>query len=103
MRKNSEGLSINRAAASAIVAAIGIAMISGPAEAYVCKASLTVRNASAVAQANALSAARAAWSNAAQTRYGIAWSVWTLAQQKVQHCSQSGGMWTCSAQAKPCR
>ena len=103
MRKNSKGLSFNHVAASAIVAAIGLAMISGPAQAYVCKASLTIRNASAVSQANALSAARAAWSSAAQARYGIAWGVWTLAQQKVQHCSKSGGMWTCSAQAKPCR
>ena len=94
---------IRGVAATAIVAAIGATVVSAPAAAYVCKAGFTIRSASAVVQSNALSAARTAWSAAVQTRYGISWSVWTLAQQKVQHCSQSGGVWTCNAQAKPCR
>ncbi len=90
-----------------VFALAGGAMVSLPigasAAAYVCKPAYIVRSASAPVQSNALSMARSAWSSAAGARYGISWQVWALAQNKSQHCSKSGGIWTCNASAKPCR
>ena len=95
-----------RHAAIAVLVGAGMAAllpIGASAEVYVCKPAYVVRSASAVVQSNALSLARSAWSSAAAARYGISWQVWTLAQNKSQHCTQSGGVWTCNASAKPCR
>ncbi len=90
----------------ALAALVGAAVTGVPvaasAAAYVCKPYI-VRSASAPVQSTALSMARTSWSSAAGTRYGISWQVWALAQNKSQHCTKSGGIWTCNASAKPCR
>ena len=88
----------------AAIALAGGAMVSLPisasAAAYVCKPAYVVRSASAAVQSNALSMARSAWSAAAAARYGVSWQVWALAQNKSQHCTKSGGVWTCNASAR---
>ncbi len=92
---------LRAAAAAGMAAVIGTALPAGRAEAHSCKPQI-VRNASAVREENALSMARSAWSTAAANRYGPAWQVWELAESKSQHCTASGGEWTCNAVAKPC-
>lgn len=43
------------------------------------------------------------WMSFTALEYGDNWGRWSLAASKAMNCSQSGGNWSCSAEARPCR
>jgi len=48
-------------------------------------------------------AAISAWSAFVDLEYGSAWASYRKAGSKKMTCSQSGGGWGCSVEARPCR
>jgi hypothetical protein len=51
----------------------------------------------------AQAAAIGAWTDFTAWEYGTSWGRYSLAVGKSMSCSQSGGSWSCSTQARPCR
>jgi len=45
----------------------------------------------------------ASWSSFTGFEYGSSWGRYTLAASKVMDCGQSGGGWSCSIRARPCK
>jgi hypothetical protein len=43
------------------------------------------------------------WADFTILEYGGAWGSWRLAAGKSMKCGNSGGGWSCSAEARPCR
>jgi hypothetical protein len=54
----------------------------------------------------ALSKSKSNWTTRVKDKYGLAWSVYKIAQAKSQSCSKTtiGGVkkWNCERSAKPC-
>lgn len=90
-------------AAAGAAVAIAARWSATPAQAYQCKntphQAVGVRHAKGMASV----AARQNWSATATTQYGLSWSVWPIAQNKVSDCVQlNTGKWRCLASANPC-
>lgn len=47
--------------------------------------------------------AASGWMSFTALEYGDNWGRWSLAASKTMNCSQSGGNWSCNAEARPCR
>ena len=47
--------------------------------------------------------AAANYSSFTAWEYGDQWGSWRLAAGKTASCSQAGGGWSCSIEARPCR
>ena len=47
--------------------------------------------------------AAASYTSFTALEYGDAWGSWRLAAGRTTNCSQSGGSWSCSIEARPCR
>ena len=47
--------------------------------------------------------AASGWSGFTAWEYGNNWGSWNLAASKTMNCSQSGGSWSCSSEARPCK
>lgn len=45
----------------------------------------------------------ASWAGFTDLEYGSAWASWRLAASKGVNCTPSGGAWSCSIEARPCR
>ena len=45
----------------------------------------------------------ASWADFTILEYGGAWGSWRLAASKSMKCGNSGGSWSCAAEARPCR
>jgi hypothetical protein len=61
---------------------------------------------SSTAQANRKAAeanAVGSWADFTILEYGGAWGSWRLAASKGMKCGSSGGGWSCSVEARPCR
>jgi len=43
------------------------------------------------------------WRQFTAGEYGLAWHSYKMAASKAMKCSESGGMWSCHATARPCR
>ncbi len=102
MQKDWTRIRLAALAAAVIATAMATPPMETRAAVQTCKSAYIVRSASAIPQSSALSLARTAWSSAAAAHYGITWQVWAFARNKSQHCTQSGGVWTCNARAQPC-
>lgn len=61
---------------------------------------------SSTSQANRKAAEASAvvsWADFTILEYGGAWGSWRLAASKSMQCGNTGGSWSCSAEARPCR
>src|SRR5262249_8176663 len=54
-------------------------------------------------QRRALASATRDWAGFPAWEYGTRWGSWNLAAGKTSNCDQSGGSWSCTVEARPCR
>ena len=99
---------MKRALLAAGLAAILAGASAMPAAAYQCKNfSVTGNGSTHVKKPQAEKNAIAAWSQAAKSSYGQAWSVWGIAKAKRVDCRGQLGTnnppFRCKAKAKPCK
>lgn len=88
-------------AATAATAAMLISL-SGPAEAYKCKATFTKAEAIHKLRIKSAASARGLWAGKVKGTYGLPWSVWNIASGKAVSCSHTGAAYYCVARARPC-
>lgn len=90
---------------------LAIALLAGspqPAAAYQCKhimvkAGNSVTNHKAKKKIWAQRIAVSGWTRRVKSKFGQAWSVWSIANNKSISCSKTGATWHCVAKAKPCK
>ena len=93
-------------AGSAISAAIANALHSARYErGFICYSDHFHYGSSGVqsTRAKAERAAAGSWSSFVDFEYGPAWANYGRAGSKKMTCSQSGGGWDCSVEARPCK
>ena len=54
-------------------------------------------------KSKAMAAAAHAWSEFTALEYGAEWASFSRAAGKAVSCSDSGGAWSCSVSARPCK
>ena len=85
-----------------------LAAAAQPAAAYQCK-HLTVKAGNSVTNPKAkkkIWAERIAvsgWTRRVKSKYGLTWSVWSIAKSKSVSCNKSGITWHCVAKGRPCK
>ncbi len=93
---------IAKIAASTLAAATLFAFV-GSAEAYQCKAQNEAANGKAIGQNLALNRSKANWTKSVKGKFGLEWSVYTIASAPSQNCAKNGAMYQCTVVAKPCK
>jgi hypothetical protein len=95
-------MSLLRKLGPLVVASVAIVGFSATADAYQCR----TKNETVVVpdpnQGTALATAHAAWTASVKSKYGLPWSVWSIAAQPVQSCSPAGSGYQCMVRARPC-
>jgi hypothetical protein len=92
----------NRAVACAAATILAFAFAAEGAQAYQCKTSFVQAEALGNTKVKALKSAKTAWSADVNGKYGLAWSVWTIAASKSQDCGWTNTKFYCIIKAKPC-
>ncbi|MCG8561947.1 MAG: hypothetical protein MI824_19290 [Hyphomicrobiales bacterium] len=85
------------------IANVVVSMMAAPAHAYQCKGGFTTAAAVHPNKSAATSQAVQNWPAVAKGKYGLAWSVWKIAENKGVGCFAVGANWQCVAKAKPCK
>ena len=88
--------------------AVAAAMLAGAtagADAYQCRAKSESTVMVGVNQPTAAALGQAAWSSKVKTKFGLEWSVWSIAANPQQACAPAGGggSFQCATIAKPCK
>ena len=92
----------NRAIAYAAAAIVLLGFAASGAQAYQCKSSSLQAEALGKPKFKAMKSAKNFWSAAAKDKYGLAWSVWNIAESKSTDCDFTGNQWYCIVKAEPC-
>ncbi len=86
------------AAASALLVGFTVG-----ASAYQCKAASETAAFVSPSAATAMHTSRVVWSAKVKQKFGLEWSVWSIAQNPVQNCMNGAGGTQCIVIAKPCK
>ena len=96
-------VAILRTLAPLAAAATLLVGFTAGASAYQCRTQPELSVGSAVNQGTAIMLGRALWSNSVKAKYGLEWSVWSIAVAPSQNCAAAGGGVQCVISAKPCK
>ncbi len=102
MFKSISTKALKSAIAASFVIASSSFLFTAPAQAYQCKPSYRIGVGTAHGKFMAKARARSKWTSSTKGAYGLAWSVWNIANPKSFNCSKQGSKWRCAAYAKPC-
>ena len=90
-------------AAPLAVASIMLVGITSGASAYQCKSQIQGINVVGPNHATALAIGKSMWTSKVQSKFGLEWSVWTIAATPMQNCGPASGGVQCVLTAKPCK
>ncbi len=90
-------------AAPLAVASIMLVGITSGASAYQCKSQPQGVNVVGPNYATALAIGQSTWTSKVRSKFGLEWSVWSIAATPMQNCGPAGGGFQCVLTAKPCK
>ncbi len=93
---------IATAAPLAVASVLLVGATSG-ASAYQCKSQPQGVNVVGPNHATGLAIGKSAWTSKVQSKFGLEWSVWTIAATPTQNCGPASGGFQCVLTAKPCK
>jgi hypothetical protein len=86
-----------------LAASVLLVGFTGGASAYQCKTQAVAVSAPGADQGTAITVGRALWTSNVRKKFGLEWSVWSIAAAPSQNCSPAGGGYQCIFTAKPCK
>ena len=101
--RRKETMNFLRKLAQIAVTSVVLVGFSGGANAYDCKAKPETIAAPGQNQGAAIATGRSIWTTKVKGKYGLAWSVWAIADAPQQSCQPAGNGWLCVITAKPCK
>lgn len=96
-------MSIFRKLAPLAAATVMLVGFSVGASAYECKAQFETATFVSPSAATAMHASRLVWSSKVKQKFGLEWSVHSIAASPVQTCTNGAGGTQCVVMAKPCK
>lgn len=101
--KIADGRSASSRLTPLALAVVLLGGLTASASAYECKSQPEGVAITASTSGTGMAQGKAAWTSKVKGKFGLAWSVWTIAAAPQQSCTPAAGGFQCVTLAKPCK